>query len=156
MMDRAPHSISDSFYLLNKHVKSLGHLFTIWSFAMMILLAIQLFDASVDRWFQFTAFFAAAGLGFVGAAPYFKEHEKTIHSISAYLSAGFGVIWMSLMGFFWVPTILLVMVLIRYFLQKTIWKQKKNNSNGFNYLFCAEVAIFTSIFIVLFLIKETI
>ena len=156
IMDRAPHSISDSFYLFNIRKKGLGHVFTLWSFAMMILLAIQLFEASADRWFQFTALFAAAGLGFVGAAPYFKHNESKIHSISAYICAGFGVIWMSFMGFYWVPAILLGLVAIRYHLPKIVGKLKdKMIDSRFSVLFWAEVAIFTSIFIVLFLIIRT-
>lgn len=103
--DRVPESISDSFYIFNKHKKGLGHLFTLWCFTIMLLIAPQMFEASEGRWFQFLGLFTTAGLGFVGAAPYFKDHEKTLHTVAAVLCASGCFLWIFFMGYILIPII---------------------------------------------------
>ncbi len=136
--DRAPASISDSFYIFNKRKKGLGHIFTLWMFLLMFLLAVQALNASNGRWFQFTGFFAVASLGFVGAAPYFKEQEKTLHRTAAILSSIFGMAWIILMGYFVISAIVLVIsACIPLIFNKQYW------------LFWLENALFVSLFIIL-------
>lgn len=109
-IDRSPESISDSFYIFNKHRRGLGHIFTLWCFTIMLLVAPQMFEASNGRWFQFIGLFTTAGLGFVGAAPYFKDHEKILHTVAAVLCAFGGFLWMTLMGYALIPIILILVV----------------------------------------------
>lgn len=111
-IDRSPESISDSFYIFNKHKKGLGHLFTLWCFTIMFLVAPQMFEASDGRWFQFLGLFTTAGLGFVGAAPYFKDHEKTIHTVAAILCASGCFLWVALMGYILIPLIYVSIVVL--------------------------------------------
>ena len=111
-IDRSPESISDSFYIFNKHRRGLGHIFTLWCFAIMFLVLPQMLEASDGRWFQFLSLFTTAGLGFVGAAPYFKEYEKTIHTVAAILCASGCFLWVTLMGYALIPIVLVSIVLI--------------------------------------------
>lgn len=111
-IDRAPESISDSFYIFNKHRRGLGHIFTLWCFAIMFLIAPQMFEASDGKWFQFLGLFTSAGLGFVGAAPYFKDHEKTIHTVAAILCASGCFLWIFFMGYILIPIIYVSIVVL--------------------------------------------
>ncbi|MDR1644229.1 MAG: hypothetical protein LBS05_00165 [Tannerellaceae bacterium] len=89
-----PQSISDSFYL-----KGVGYTFTIWCFAIGFSVAMVMFDASAGRWFQFLGLFAGGGLCFVGTAPYFKSHERTVHFTSAATCAVAAAAWMCAAGY---------------------------------------------------------
>lgn len=135
-VERYPQSISDSFYIFNEYKKGLGNLFTVWCFLMTFLIMVQMLNASEGKWFQFLGLFAAGGLGFVGTAPYFKGHEKTIHTISAIVCAVSGSLWILLMGH-------CLAVLIPFFL---VFRIRPNNL-----LFFGEVTLFISLFITLFL-----
>ena len=81
IITRYPHleSISGSFYELKKW----GRLFTLWAFAEMFLLAPYLLEVTPEP-FKVFAFLPCLGLGFVGAAPFFKEvSQSKIHFIGA-------------------------------------------------------------------------
>lgn len=134
---KCPRSISHSFYTFNKLKKGLGNIFTFWMIFLMFLLAVQVLDASQGKWFQFIGFFAVASLGFIGVAPYFKTHERTVHSIAAICAAFFGVLWIALMGYWFIPFIMLLVVFV-------IIKTSKHH-----FIFWGEMALFVSIFIVL-------
>lgn len=98
-----PHSLSNTFYLLNGIKKGLGYLFTIMMFTLSICLMpgwIEITE-SISSWsHHLTAlpFFAAALLSFVGAAPAFKDSdlENKVHTISACAAAAFAILWCSI------------------------------------------------------------
>lgn len=98
-----PHSLSNTFYLLNGIKKGLGYLFTIMMFTLSICLMpgwIEITE-SISSWsHHLTAlpFFAAALLGFVGASPAFKDSdlESKVHTISACAAAAFAILWCSI------------------------------------------------------------
>lgn len=72
-------SISGSFYELKKW----GRLFTLWAFAEMFLLAPYLLEVTPEP-FKVFAFLPCLGLGFVGAAPFFKDvSQSKIHFAGA-------------------------------------------------------------------------
>lgn len=95
-----PSSLSDTFYLLQNKKKGLGYLFT----AMMTSIAFILMPGwlsisdAIGGWesnLTFMAFFACAGILFVGAAPAFRNIgiENTVHMVSAKLCAVFAIAW---------------------------------------------------------------
>lgn len=82
-----PPSISDTFYLCGKW----WFTFVMWT--ECILMCIGLISSTCDSW-QFLAFLSGAGLGFVGAAPHFKEDlEHTVHFAGAYTFAIASQLW---------------------------------------------------------------
>jgi hypothetical protein len=108
-----PASISESFYLLESRRKGLGYLFTGWCWALAILVMSMMVTLSESRWWQFLSLFAGGGLGFVGTAPLFKSHEKTVHYVSTGVCALSALAWMTLAGYVFVPlTVLSGMLLL--------------------------------------------
>jgi hypothetical protein len=118
-----PHSISDSFYLMNEKRNNLGYVFTLWCFVVAFSLIPVIFHLAEGEWFQFLGLFACGGLGFVGAAPLFRSHEKTIHYTGAIVCAVTGFSWMALSGYWYSPVIALIAVLYPAYRDKkwTFW-----------------------------------
>ena len=135
-----PSSLSDSFYLLqNKYPKKdWKWLFTILCFTIAITVLIPWLEIS-NTSLQPLAFLSAAGLGFVGAAPHFKSHEKKIHETGALMCAICSQLWCVLSGFWYTPLIAIGVMAI------PALKQKKN------YTFYAEMAAFLSTYLGIFL-----
>lgn len=76
-------SISGSFYELQKTKKGFGALFTFWAWSQVFLLMPYLLENTPEP-FQIFAFLPCLGLGFVGAAPYFKEvSQSKVHFAGA-------------------------------------------------------------------------
>jgi hypothetical protein len=73
-----PDSISDTYYIIG-YDRLESSLFTwfCWIVAMFLLPYWMEHDGGI------LAFLACTGLGFVGSAPLFKSHQKTIHFASA-------------------------------------------------------------------------
>lgn len=98
-----PASISDTYYLLEKKRKGLGWLFT----AMCWIVGGTLLPAWLDmtpETYQFSAFLAAAGLLFVGAAPQFKlSLTGWVHHGAAALCGMSAVLWCILSGLWFIP-----------------------------------------------------
>jgi hypothetical protein len=95
-----PSSLSDTFYLYQSKKNGLGYIFT----AMMFTMALSLMPAwlsisdAVSGWehnLTFLAFFAAAMICFVGAAPAFRNIgiENKVHMIAAKSCAVFAIAW---------------------------------------------------------------
>lgn len=85
-----PTSVSESFYLLAGRGDSPRKwLFTLAMWATAFTLMPPLLDATEHSSVQFLAFFACAGLCFVGAAPAFKECStvRKVHIGGALISA---------------------------------------------------------------------
>lgn len=91
-----PYSISDTYYKLEKRKKGLGWLFTAMCWSVGGLLLPSLLDITPEC-YQFTAFFACAGLIFIGAAPQFKlSLTGAVHYGSAAICIVFSQIWVGL------------------------------------------------------------
>jgi hypothetical protein len=133
-----PASISESFYLLEKKRKGLGYLFSGWCWAMAVPVTAMTMQQSGGQWWQFVSLFAGGGLGFVGTAPLFKGHERTVHYVSAGVCALSALAWMTLAGYVFVPVIILSGLLLLGLLHGEKW------------LFWVETALFVSMYIVLF------
>lgn len=133
-----PCSFSDGFYILNEKKQGLGYLFTLWCFFIALSVMPVMFHLTDGEWFQFLGLFTGGGLGFVGAAPLFKSHEKTIHYVSASVCAITGFVWMSLSGYWYIPVLVFAAVLY------PACKDKK-------WIFWGELALFISMYTVLLL-----
>lgn len=134
-----PYSISDSHYLLNRLRKNLGILFTIWCFIIAFTVIPIMFEMTDGKWFQFLGLFTGGGLGFVGAAPLFKSHEKTIHYTSAAVCAASALSWMILYGYWYLPAIAIVALIY------PAYRDKK-------WTFWGELVLFASMYTTLLLI----
>lgn len=127
-------SLSESFYIFGNKPK--GYVFYGYLVLMIMLLLPPMLDKTPELW-QFTAFFAIASLGFVGAAADFKNHEeKKVHFTAAYISAIFAIIWCSLvMNQPYISAASMVAAVIMAFIQKE------------NRLFWLEMGCFLQIFL---------
>jgi hypothetical protein len=133
-----PASVSDSFYLLNGRKPGTGYVFTGWCWLVAFSVTAMMAQLSEGRWWQFLSLFAGGGLCFVGAAPVFRSHERTVHYVSAGVCAAAALAWMTLAGFWWMPVKYLIVALIYGVITK-------------KYVFCIETALFLSMYSVLFL-----
>lgn len=88
---QVPPSLSETFYLVGDAPKC--YLFTAALWAMMFTLLPVLLDMTPDGW-DWLAFLALTGIGFVGAAPFFHEaSEGRVHKAAAVIAAVFGLAW---------------------------------------------------------------
>jgi hypothetical protein len=95
-----PSSLSDTFYLYQSKKKGLGYIFTAMMFTMALsLMPVWLSISDVmpgwEHNLTFLAFFAAAMICFVGAAPAFRNIgiENKVHMIAAKACAVFAIAW---------------------------------------------------------------
>jgi hypothetical protein len=86
-----PDSISESYYVLGEN-KLISSLFTWFCW----LTAITLLPYWLDNGGGFLSFVACGALVFVGTAPMFKSHQKTIHFGSAMVCFLSAYIWLLL------------------------------------------------------------
>jgi hypothetical protein len=133
-----PASVSDSFYILNSKTEGLGYVFTAWCYAVGISVMAIIFSLSDGEWYQFLGLFAGGGLCFVGTAPLFKGYQETRHYVSASVCAVIAILWMVFAGYYAVPLICGLIAV------PVIWKYG-------NPMFWAEIALFASMYITLFL-----
>ena len=84
-----PNSISESYYIIGED-KLESSLFTWFCW----IVTITLLPFWLDNGGGILAFAACAGLSFVGAAPLFKSHEKTIHFASAVVCFVAAYLWL--------------------------------------------------------------
>lgn len=83
-----PDMVSSIYYMMDKH----GWVFQVYIIMFAALMMVCLLDSGLGE--QCLAFFACAGLIFVGAAPRFlKESERKIHKTAAITSAMASVAW---------------------------------------------------------------
>lgn len=98
-----PASISETYYLLENRRKGTGWLFTAMCWGVVGTLLPAWLDMTPDS-YQFTAFLAAAGLLFVGAAPQFKlSLTGWVHYVSAALCCASAILWCIFAGYWFVP-----------------------------------------------------
>lgn len=133
-----PASISDTYYLLERKRKGAGWLFTAMCWGVVGTLLPAWLDMTPET-YQFTAFLAAAGLLFVGAAPQFKlSLTGPVHYAGAGLCCGGAVLWCLLSGYWFIPLnafLIFGWVALRYGKP----------------MFWIEMAAFTSIYLTIFL-----
>lgn len=94
------HSISNSWYLLERAQKPLFTLFT-WGIGVPMLF--------YNHWLFFLA---GAGLCFVGAATQFKSNMAStglIHYVGAALGIGLTALGLGVVGGYWLPVVLLIL-----------------------------------------------
>lgn len=92
MSKKMPPSISDTFYMSGKWM------FSLLMLAESIVLTSTLLELSCPN-FQIVGFITGAALGFVGAAPCFRDkHVKYVHFIGAYTFAIGSQLWVALYG----------------------------------------------------------
>lgn len=84
-----PNSISESYYIIGED-KLESSLFTWFCW----IVTITLLPFWLDNGGGILAFAACAGLSFVGSAPLFKSHEKTIHFASAVVCFVAAYLWL--------------------------------------------------------------
>ena len=117
-----PESLSNTYYMLGKW----GPLFTLMMFACAFTILPPMLELTNPN-FQFVAFFCPAAICFVGAAPNFKKDqmECKVHTISAYVSAIAGLLWVAFLTRYWwlIPISIVIIGLLAY-LTKTMQSTK--------------------------------
>ena len=119
----APKSLSNTFYQFNERKPWQRFLFPIMMVGMAFLLLPAWLEISEGSDFMFTAFFAAAGILFTGAAPAFNSSslENKVHTISAIFAAVFALLWIILVAqLWWFIFVWLVMVVLIALLTGTL------------------------------------
>ena len=136
-----PKSLSMTYYLFKERENALKFLFP----SMMTLLTFFLMPAWLDMSegspFQFLAFFSAAGILFVGAAPAFKDGgmENIVHQFSAYFAAAAAIAWICLVTPFWYVVLIVLGVIAAIAIVTKTWKT--------GYIYWLEMVAFVSTFI---------
>ena len=98
-----PRSLSNTFYLYQERTPWQRFLFPVMMVGMGFLLLPAWLEISEGSNFMFTAFFAAAGIIFTGAAPAFNSSsmENKVHTGSAIFAAVFALLWIILVAKLW-------------------------------------------------------
>ena len=110
-----PKSLSNTYYQFNERKPWQRFLFPVMMVGMAFLLLPAWLEISEGSDFMFSAFFAAAGILFTGAAPAFNSStlENKVHTISAIFAAVFALLWIILVaGLWWFILVWLVMVVL--------------------------------------------
>ena len=106
-----PSCISESYYLL-KH----KWIFTLWVILIAFLTLPSWLDASPDN-FQSLAFLSSISLIGIGIAPRYLENDRKIHISATCFAALFSLIWTVITGFYILPIILSIVLLILYIIK---------------------------------------
>ena len=143
-----PKSLSMTYYLFEEKKKNLGIVFPIMMLSMAFLLLPAWLEISALSNLQFTAFLAAGGIMFTGAAPAFQSSdlEEKVHTGSAVVAAIFATLWVIFVAKMWYLILIWILSLA---LQAYITKTVKSS-----YIYWFETVAFMSTFmsIILFLI----
>lgn len=133
-------SISASHYNWRERGTSYEALFTLFCWGITFSIISTWLDNTSSN-IQFIPFLAAAGLGFVGASPLFKddELENRVHSISAMICAVGSYLWAFIDGNIWLAIIAILITIPIYFKTK-------------NRIYWAEIIAFIHLFIQLILV----
>jgi len=118
-----PKSLSNTFYLFNDRKPWQRFLFPVMMIGMAFLLLPAWLELSAASPFMFTAFLAASGIMFTGAAPAFKNGglESRVHTGSAIFAAVFALLWVILVAkLWWFILVWAVFVLLIALLTKTL------------------------------------
>lgn len=118
VINGVPKSISESYYILGEKVDLLASMFTFFCW----LTAIPLLIFWLENDGGILAFVACGALCFVGAAPMFKSHEKTIHFVSAIVCFVSAYVWLILYAdLSLVVTSILVIIFASFLKNKIFW-----------------------------------
>lgn len=91
-----PSSLSETYYIID-----VPYNFTLTLFAMVFSVVAPLIEMTPDP-FRVVAFLVPVGIGFVGAAPCFKEsYEGKVHTIGALVAAVSAMAWVILIARLW-------------------------------------------------------
>lgn len=130
-----PISISDTYYQLDNIGKP-KWLFQLCMFLIGAFLLPCWLNISPEN-IQFLSFLSCGGLFFISVAPAFKlPLECPVHYVSAYFSGGCSILWVLWVGLWYIPVILLLIVLPFIF-----WEYKKQAA------FLLELVAILSVFI---------
>ena len=143
-----PKSLSMTYYLFEEKKKKLGIVFPIMMLSIAFLLLPAWLEISALSNLQFTAFLAAGGIMFTGAAPAFQSSslEKKVHTGSAVVAAIFATLWVIFVAKMWYLILIWILSLsLHAYTTKTVKS---------SYIYWFETVAFMSTFmsIILFLI----
>ena len=136
-----PHSLSNTHYLFKQSNESLKFLFPAFITLLCLFLIPCWLELSKGSLFQFTVFLSGGSLLFVGASPYFKngDLEGMVHQISAYMCAGFAILWIILVTKFWWIILIVFGIIAAIAIITKTWKTC--------YIYWLEMVAFISTFI---------
>ena len=132
-LEYIPDSISNTYYLTGKKA---------WFTLAIITGALSLIPGALEitpENIQAIPFIAAVGMLMVGAAPNFKDYEKTIHYLGAIILLAFSQIWVMIMK----PELLIPWIIYGVGL---VWKKRICNKEPKNWVFWAEIVIIINVY----------
>lgn len=121
-----PESLSSTFYLLEGHQHGMGYTFTLMMFLCAFTIIAPWIEATTDT-FTFVPFIGTVGIGFVGAAPTYKDGSmvKTIHETGAFVAALFAMYWgIVIVGAFKVWIVVAIILLALAICSKSVIKSR--------------------------------
>ena len=136
----APYSLSKTYYLFQERKSWQRILFPIMMIGMGLLLLPAWLEISALSPFMFTAFLAAGGIIFTGAAPAFNnsQMENRVHTVSAIFAAIFALLWIILVAKLWWFIIVWAVLISLVALLTNTWKT--------SYIYWLETIAFLSTF----------
>ena len=135
-----PWSLSKTYYLFKERKPWQRFLFPLMMIGMAFLLLPAWLEISFLSPFMFTAFLAAGGIIFTGAAPAFNssELENNLHTYSACFGALFALLWVILVAKLWWFILVWFVVIALVALLTNTWKT--------SYIYWLETVAFLSTF----------
>ena len=136
----APYSLSKTYYLFQERKSWQRFLFPVMMIGMGLLLLPAWLEISALSPFMFTAFLAAGGIIFTGAAPAFNnsQMENRVHTVSAIFAAIFALLWIILVAKLWWFIIVWAVLISLVALLTNTWKT--------SYVYWLETIAFLSTF----------
>lgn len=136
-----PKSLSMTYYLYKENKKDwMGIFFPIMMLSVVAFLTPAWLEISEGSNLQFTAFLAAGGIMFTGAAPAFKSSdlENKVHTGSAAFAALFAMIWVAFVAKMWFVIVIWFFILM---ISAIVTKSVKKS-----YIYWLETVAFLSTF----------
>lgn len=136
----APYSLSKTYYLFQERKSWQRFIFPVMMIGMGLLLLPAWLEISALSPFMFTAFLAAGGIIFTGAAPAFNnsQMENRVHTVSAIFAATFALLWIILVAKLWWFIIVWAVLISLVALLTNTWKT--------SYIYWLETIAFLSTF----------
>lgn len=136
-----PNSLSESYYLLPKKMR---FIFTVVMLYHSLFLMISVFPTINDIYTLILISISAFGLILVGMMPSFKDkYQKILHFFGALLAGGTSLVWMIIMGYWYIP---MITYLIFFFISAIFYHFRKMT-------FFIEMGAFLPMYIIIMILK---
>lgn len=134
-----PESLSETYYYLKWEP-----IFTLVIWTVGFTLLPSLMETAAASSTQIVPFLGIFGLLLVGAAPRFKDHERTIHIVGASISGIFSQLWIFFYGNPWTLSLWIVPIGILVYLMTS---RQDKDLDRVNFIFWCEMTAFAQMYL---------